>query len=375
MYILCFSALVWAQAEGSDSPQWLWAGDLRYRVAKSKENIDEERHFQQLRARLGAKVKINNDLNAQIRLATGTTATSTNQTLGDSKDPGMPRRNFGLDLAFLDWRFFPDSNVWLGRTPNPFWAPGKNQMVFDSDLSFEGLALKADWTHPYAKLFFNLGSSMISENYDSTARQDVVDTGIAGAQIGVTAKTDWGDGTVHYAHFEYINIQDKNIKTIDINAKTDVYSNPYDRFKGNTVYRPDPLVQEYYYKNKYILKVVGMEWKWTISDLELLLFSDHVENYEASRVNTATESGVGLRWGRSQLFWSEVDKEAESVVGAFSDSDMNGGGSDNQGQKMSYTYQFSGNSQISFTQFQARRGVDSVPRDYSSSQLDFLVWF
>src|SRR4051812_17331197 len=73
-------------------PKFQWSGDIRYRLVKGHESLDEERTYQQLRARLGARADVNEDVQAVLRLMTASSAISGNQTLGDSNDPGMPRR-------------------------------------------------------------------------------------------------------------------------------------------------------------------------------------------------------------------------------------------------------------------------------------------
>lgn len=369
-----FCACVYAADEAS---KVIWSGDLRYRVAKSKELRDDERSYQQLRARLALNSKVNEMLDVYARLATGTSATSTNQTLGDSSNPGMPRRSFGLDLAYFDWMFYgSNSHLWVGRTPLPFWMPGKNQLIFDSDLAFEGASLKLSAQIDPVKIFLNVGSSMISENYDSTNKQDQVDNGIFGVQLGASIKTDWGVGAIHSARYDYINIQDKNMTAIDSSAKLDVYSAPYDRFKGNAVYRPDALVANYFYRNKFELLSVGAEWKWQYDPFEITFFHDTVQNAAAQvHLSTAVESGLIVKWGRTQLLWEEVLKESESVVGAFTDSDANGGGTDNSGKRWSLSYQLSDRSSITYTQVEAERGIKTVRRDYAASYFDVLVMF
>src|SRR5258708_1626416 len=83
------------------APRIDWSGDIRYRLAKGHEDIDENRSYQQLRVRLGLRAEVNDDVHAVIRLATAnaqSSAINSNQTLGESTDPGMPRRGFGIDL-------------------------------------------------------------------------------------------------------------------------------------------------------------------------------------------------------------------------------------------------------------------------------------
>lgn len=352
-----------------------WSGDLRYRLARTKEDLDEERNFQQLRARLGFKAEFEKDLTAVVRLATGTSAISTNQTLGDSRDPGMPRRNFGLDLSYLAWRADEGQQIWIGRTANPFWAPAKNQLVYDSDLSFEGLAYKLETKWSESHSFLNAGAFMISENYDSAARQDVVDSGLVGLQIGHSEKTGWGTFSAHIAAYEYVNIQDKNITSFDAGAKTDIYSIPFDRYRGNSVVRPDISVAQYFFLHQYQIRHIGLEWEQKIDSVRVLLFADHVKNTKVGTLDEGSEAGLSVKSGRVSLSYARIEKQADSVVGAFTDSDTNGGGTDNRGTRWSLGYQLSNTTQVNFTQFQADRGIDSVERKFTGSQLDLVAGF
>lgn len=362
---------------------WDWSGDLRYRLAKSKEDIDETRTYQQLRARIGFKATVNDEVQGQVRLATGTSAISTNQTLGDAKEPGMARRNFGLDLAFIDWKPESSTHLWAGRTANPFWAPAKNQMIFDSDLAFEGLAIKWDprFDEDRGQVFLNAGGFMISENY--AAPEDLVDTGLAGAQLGVSYKGGFGTVAVHAAAYHWINIQDRNITSLDKDAKTDGTSfEPDVRYKGNRIYANDPSLlvdaRKYLLRNKFVVSNYGIEWKTSTGPFEWTFYYDGSSNQESSDLNQARETGAILKWGRSQVSYASITKEADSTLSAFTDSDANGGGTDNEGTRIGFAYQLSNRSSFAFTEFKARRaktyqGV--LPREYSATQIDFLVNF
>ena len=357
------------------APKTFWSGDFRYRIAKAKEDVDEERTFQQLRARLGLKSDVNQDAKMTLRLATGTSATSTNQTLGDAKDPGMPRRNFGLDQAFLDWSFAKGSSFIAGRAPSPFWSANKSQLVLDSDLNLEGLSVTSEFSLPESKIFYSLGVFMISENYDTAGKTDVVDTGLWGAQLGYALKNEFGELKFSIAHFDYVNIRGKNIVTLDKDAKTDIYSIPYNRYKGNFVTRPDLAIADYFFQDKFVLTEFGLEYKRQWNSFEVLLFLESVENAAVDELNNGHEYGIAIRHQRIQVIYSLVEKEAESVVGAFTDSDSNGGGTDNRGTRINLNYKLSENSRVDWTIFNAERGMDSVDRKFSATQLDFLVSF
>lgn len=374
-FLVFFYAVVFAQESKLGIPPLNWSGDLRYRLAQSQESVDQPRPYQQLRARLGFTTEVSANVMARLRLATASSAISTNQTLGDSKDPGFARRSFGVDLAAMEWQALPELNLQAGRIANPFWSPNKAQIVYDSDLAFEGLALKATKNFEGLRIFSNLGGFIISENYDSSTRSDVVDTGILGLQVGALYKLDDWQLTVHLATQQFINIQDAIITSLDKGASYDLYSSPFDRYRGNRIYSFDPSSKKYYMESKFTLEELGFELKTKWDPLELLLFADYVKNSGSSRENTASEYGASLRWERSTLGYARIRKESDSVVGAFTDSDAGGGGTDNDGDRLSYSYQLSKNSQFALNHFKATRGIDSVPRDYSLTQLDFMLQF
>ena len=105
-------------------------------------NTKDDRSQARERFRLGIDVNVANGLDASVRLATGniTNPISTNQSLGNYGN----RYQFNIDRAFLKYNVVDDNKFnWLtvmgGRTPNPFFTGG-SEVVWDEDLSFEGLA-------------------------------------------------------------------------------------------------------------------------------------------------------------------------------------------------------------------------------------------
>lgn len=356
-----------------------WSGDLRYRLVQAKEAQDEPRPYQQLRARLQMKATVNPELRALLRLATGSSAISSNQTLGDAKDPGFARRDFGLDLAAIQWSVTDDLVVSGGRVPNPYFSAGKNQLIFDSDLNFEGLSLQYKWKTGGGNLFVNAGAFLIVENYDSTTRSDVADLGIPGLQLGYSYDFGGTVATLHYATQHYINIQDAPITSLDKGAKYDIYSIPFDRYRGNSIYTlfpgDPPATRKYQILNKYVLDVVGAELKTKLAFVDVLFFADFVKNREVSANGSGHEFGLTLKWGRTSLGYGLIRKEADAVVGAYSDSDANGGGTDADGNRVSLGYQFSDNSSFAMNQYQAKRGISSTERDYALTQVDFMMSF
>ena len=105
-------------------------------------NTTDGRSQARERFRLGIDANIASGFDAGIRLATGniTNPVSTNQSLGTYGN----RYQINIDRAFLKYNAVDDNKFnWLsvmgGRTPNPFFTGG-SEVVWDEDLSFEGLA-------------------------------------------------------------------------------------------------------------------------------------------------------------------------------------------------------------------------------------------
>jgi len=125
-------------------PQINASGGETNAIANNQEYIDviDDRNRLRERFRLGIDVKVADNLDAGIRLATGNTQTptSTNQTLGNY---GYGYQ-FAVDRAFIKYKLLDDNKFnWLtfvgGRMANPYFTAG-SEMVWDEDLSFEGVA-------------------------------------------------------------------------------------------------------------------------------------------------------------------------------------------------------------------------------------------
>lgn len=148
---------------------------------------------------------------------------------------------------------------------------------------------------------------------------------------------------------------------------------------GNTVFVNDPLLpaadRKYFFSNQYILMEAGLELKHKILAGDVTVFADYVKNEAIGSRNTALEYGAMVKWIGISLGYALIKKESDSMIGAFTDSDSNGGGTDNEGSRIVVGYEISKNAQVQVNQFFAKRGIDTVERDYSAMQADLLVSF
>ncbi len=151
-----------AKAEASKQsklPDWLnrtsFFGDLRYRhegfYNSQIQQNSPTRNRERIRARLGLGVDVNEELSGKLRIVTGdpNDPISTNQTLSEL----FTRKPINLDWAYITispWKTFgldklsgsekPMVSVSAGKFPVPLFAPGNSELVFDGDLSPEGVS-------------------------------------------------------------------------------------------------------------------------------------------------------------------------------------------------------------------------------------------
>ena len=339
-----------------------WAGDLRLRIHDSKDGTNDTRIYEQIRARLAYRADIEPNLSATLRLATGTSAISANQTLGDGGTPGMQRRAFGLDQAYFDYRPCLDTKVWLGKTPNPYYAPAGNQLIFDADIDFEGLSAKWNSDGTDFGLFAALGGSLISENY--AAGVDTPDSGLLGAQVGATWKQIGLTGAV--AAYTYFGVEGR--PATNVAPTTSLIVTP-GRFGGNSLNGTT-------FASGFQIYEAALSWKHTWDALQVELFYDMLQNAVGRLGHSAYETGVVAKYGPWSAGYALVFKEADSTVGAFSDSDTNGGGTDTNGARANISYQISKVITASLTDFRAKRNISTAaPSDFGDTILDFAASF
>jgi hypothetical protein len=151
-----------AKAEASKQvklPDWLnrtsFFGDIRYRhkgfYNSELQANNPTRNRERIRARLGLGIDLSPELSAQLRIVTGdpNDPISTNQTLTDL----FTRKPINPDWAFIKaspWQIFgldkmtgsekPMLSITAGKQPVPLFRPGGSELVFDSDLSPEGVS-------------------------------------------------------------------------------------------------------------------------------------------------------------------------------------------------------------------------------------------
>ena len=337
-------------------------GDFRYRyeyIDDDAKSSDQNRN--RIRARIGLEGKVNDEMTYNVRLASGSEdPVSTNQTL----DGGFQSKEIWLDLAYLKWQ--PESmKDWaflFGKTVNPFYRAGGNQLIWDDDLNPEGIAVqyKTDLNDKMS-LFINGGGMWVEESSSNA------DASLWGIQAGIkhifneTNALTWGG-----SYYKYGNVQDEK-----------TFYDVSDGF-GNTTYTSGG--NEFYVYN-YELMELFAQYDTKLGKLPASVYGDYVLN-AASGVSQDTGWLVGAKVGKAKdpgtwdAGYEYRDLENDAVVGVFTDSDFIGGGSGGKGHKFSVSYAIAKNATLGATYFISERYVDSGSNeDYNRFQFDVRVKF
>lgn len=377
-------------------------------------NTTEDRFRLRARARVGIDAKVTEGIKAGFRLSTGNQKdpVSTNQTLGTYGN----RYQVVWDQAYLKHDNYDlDAYHWLtllgGRMPNP-WV--STDLVWDSDLAFEGLA--ATYRHSLRDddnlfdsdlndrtLFMTIGAFPLQE-VELTSN----DKWLYGAQLGaefVAANQSKFKVALAYYFFDNITgVRNKVAESSDYD-----YTAPAYMQKGNVLFNirnsADPqaelwaLAAQYHELDLTLLYDIA-----NFSPLHVVLSADVVKNigYDQKDVETRAlgtversqgwnntvgptkdrtlgyQLGVTVGWPRVtlvrnwnvSLYYKYLERDA--VLDAMTDSDFHLGGTDAKGWVLSGNYGLEDNTWLSARWITsdsidgANMGVDIVQMDVNA---------
>lgn len=295
-------------------------GDFRYRY----ENIDPEggstRERNRIRARVNIKANLADDVKVGVGLATGgEDPVSTNQTLGG----GGSSKGVFLNLAYVDWTAADGLHVLGGKFKNPVTRVGNQGLMWDGDWTPEGIAL----TYKNNLIFANAIGTFLESD---TRRQN--DNFSWGAQFGATGEIGGAKVKGGIGYFS-INTQGDSTNFGDPGDPDDYFGNSAVESGGLACGTTPGADCVYLYD--YSLTEVFAEAAFNVGDWPALVFFDYVKNSDPSDNDTAWTAGAKLGQtkdrGQAQFSYYYADKEADSVFGLLTDSDLGGGGTDNKG--------------------------------------------
>ncbi|MBL7222989.1 MAG: putative porin [Candidatus Brocadiae bacterium] len=355
-------------------------GDFRYRHEwTDDEDKSRERARHRVRLRLGLEAHPTEDLDLYVRLVTGgDNPRGTNQTL----DGAFSSKDLMLDRAYVDWHPASLQGVHLlaGKMAQPWRHPGSSQLIWDSDISPEGLAATSETPiTETTRAFATVGSFWVDE---SSSDEDIL---LWACQVGVTHEiAEAAKFTLGGSYFHYHNLQGRT----PLFDPTTGYGNTTQTVTKTTTLDctagGDPVIcteESEVYTQGYRLWEFFCVFETTAAGLPMALYGDYVNN-------TAATSGQDTGWlvgctlgtakapGTWQLDYNYRRVENDAVIGAFTESDFHGGRTGGEGHKVTAAYQVNKAAQVALTYFLSNDEDESANNDnYRKLQVDFKVKF
>jgi len=345
--------LMVSAAAGAEQESWIeqldFRGDFRLRYEYIDEQAEAGRERMRFRGRFGFATGIGDDVKFVMRLATGHgNPVSTNQSF----ENGFSLDDIRLNLAFVDWKIADEMNVYVGKMNNPLFRAGGVPLIWDSDFTPEGLALRVG----SGMLFGTLGGFLIEK------RSGVDDSLLYALQGGLRLPLGENNKlTIGAGYFAFTNT---------------IGNKPFykDRPKGNTV----DVDGHYVYEYKDVEVFAQFDGK--VAGWPLQLFAHYARNTAVPVQDTAFAFGARLgsasKKGQLQFRWMYLDTEADAVIGTFTDSDFGSGSTDSLGHMLVAKYGISDKLFVGGTLF-----INKVDRfqgaehDYNRVQIDLEVKF
>jgi hypothetical protein len=360
-----------------------WYGDFRYRheeINDKGDSTDSRYNRNRIRARIGAKLEVNDEIFFNLRLGSGSAdPVSTNQTLGDA----WSSKPVWIDRAYIAYvpQALPGFGIGLGKEETPYYKQNNNQLLWDDDLNPEGIY--GEYTHTFSdstKVTGAAGGFWVVERHISGSTTSATDTGMFGVQsyiehaVGNPSTLVGGIG-----YFDYISLEGQQMLSNEWSSGSNTtFGNDFITIGSNKVYRMD-----------YNLLELFLGWKSKVSNLPYSVFGSGVMNVDA-KANTVTGDkedtgyivGATLNKTKKQWDWSLAydyrHVKADAVVGQFNDSDFLGGKTGGKGHRVSGTLQVHKNTKLVATLFldnkyDASHGSSKVGKKYNRLQVDIKV--
>jgi hypothetical protein len=335
-------------------------GDVRFR----HETIDDAsksdtRTRQRVRARVGVYADVNEQVKAGIAAASGSDdPVSSNQSL----DGAFTSKGLQLDKAYVEWTPVEKLTLVGGKMSKPFICV--SDLVWDGDLNPEGLSAAYALSAGMAKLMAHAGYFWIDEVSGSDDDDRMLYTGQLAVELEAGAVKLLAGASIYsydnmkgygllYDDSAFGNSTDTVVD--DEGVETDVFANEYEEVEG-------------------FLKASGKA-----GDVPLSVYGQYVVNNEADDHDTGYLVGLSVgkakKPGQVEVGYNYRDLEKDAVVGAFSDSDFAGGGTNGKGHKFSAKVAIARNWSFGATYFVNSKKPDTDDIDYDRLQLDLACKF
>ncbi|MGB5505643.1 MAG: putative porin [Sulfurovum sp.] len=342
-------------------------GDLRIRYeSKETEYYDgseSNKYLGRYRLRLGANIDITDNLHFDIGMRSGFgNPTSGNQTFAEANKPTEALSDYffqSLRFHVLGITYTSGNSTWkIGRQEYMLYRPIRSQLVWDNDLSMNG----------------------VNYQYQDDTKMITVGINQPTYAENVTARDDVNLFLAQYVH-------KTKLEFAKLNLGAGFYY--YDGIKGNTAFYDsgrlgNTLDENGLYENDYHIVEGFGELKFKdVLGKPFAIAAGVAYNTAADDNNFGYD--IGLKLGKTkeigdwQVKYSYTDIEEDAVLGAHSDSDNFGGGTAAKGHAIRGQYKFGKNTYLAGTYFintlYGSKVGDPADADYERVQLDAIIKF
>ncbi|AVD89125.1 putative porin [Pseudomonas sp. SWI44] len=328
-------------------------GDVRLRYEDV--NVDDpnsssgNQDRQRVRARVGFYSEINPQVDAGVRIATGSSADrrSTNQSFDNYFD----KKSLWVDQAYLDWHPTGVPNLHLigGKMQQPWVSMG--DIIWDSDINPEGFAATYKTDLGGAEVFASAGQYTLKDNVDGDGVQYKHDAQVYHGQLGTKfAPVNALKVTVGASIYGYDN--DKEAAIL--------------QSFGNTT-------------NEFNLVEGFGQIDFTGFAIPLSAYGQYVKNTESTDgEDQAWLAGLKTKLGAWSLDYNYRDVQRNAVVSLFTDSDFGNGYTGSRGHKFKVGYEIDKNFSLGATYLMAKTDLSQLPNsnaDVDTLQVDLEAKF
>ncbi|MFJ4429928.1 putative porin [Pseudomonas sp. NPDC089395] len=308
-------------------------------------NQDRER----VRARVGFYSEINPQVDAGVRVATGSSADarSTNQSL----DNYFEKKSLWLDLAYLDWHptALPNLHLIGGKMLQPWVSMG--DIIWDSDINPEGVAVTYKTNLGPAEVFGSAGHYNLKDNVDGDGVQYKHDAQLYHGQLGTKFNVaDTVKMTVGGSLYAYDNDEES--------AALRSLGNTTDQFN---------LVEGF------------GQVDFTGFAIPLSAYGQYVKNTQSTDgKDIGWLAGLKSKLGAWSLDYNYRDVQRNAVVSLFTDSDFGNGFTGSRGHKFKVGYEIDKNFALGATYLMAKTDYSNLPNsdaDVDTLQVDLEAKF
>jgi hypothetical protein len=333
-------------------------GDMRLRYESIERDDTDNKYRNRYRLRLGAKVKLMDNLKFEVGMRSGfANPTSGNQTFL-TDEPWSDYFFQSLRFNILGLAYKGENTTYkVGRQPYMMYRPIKSQLVWDNDISLNGI----NYQYKDDSKIITLGANQPTLEEAAEARDDV---NLFIAQYVHKSKLDGAK----------------------LNLGAGIYY--YDGLKGNTTLfgsdKGNTVVDGVYTNDYHIVEGFAEYQLKDVFGKPLKVAGGVVYNFGADEKNfgydIAFQLGKAKKIGDWQVKYSYTDLEEDAALGAYTDSDNFGGGTAASGHAIRAKYKMGDNLYVAGNFFfndlyESKSKIEGMEPSYERVQLDVIVKF